>query len=511
MMKESARLIEALRSPLAYDHSVEQVEVLETHISWVLLAGEFAYKIKKPVRLEFVDFSTLERRRHFCYEELRLNRRLAPMLYLAVLPISGAPDGPKINGPGAPQEWTVQMRRFPQEALLARLVEQDRLTQHHIDQLARRVAEFHSQIAIADASTPWGSWDKVTQPIEENFNELLSAVPPGRDLHERLATLQQRTNEKLASLQEAIVARKQNGFIRECHGDMHLGNIVLLDGEVVVFDGIEFNENLRWIDIQNEIAFPIMDLDQRGRPDLARRLLNLWLEASGDYEGLLLLPLYLGYRALVRAKIDWIRAQQAGLTDQTRGMLEEKFQRYLSLAEHYAQPPQPRLFLTHGVSGSGKSYFARQLAETFGAVQIRSDVERKRLAETVKFDNLYSPEATEATYARLERLSAAALKGGFSVIADATFLARSRREQFRRLAERVGTTCTILDFQASPEVLRERIVARRRAGEDASDADLSVLALQMATREPLTDDELARTIVVDSEAATWRYASLFQG
>jgi predicted kinase len=278
-----------------------------------------------------------------------------------------------------------------------------------------------------------------------------------------------------------------------------------MDEEVrpTIFDGIEFNENLRWIDVQNEIAFPIMDLQERGQPRLAWRFLNVYLEVAGDYQGLAVLPLYLSYRALVRAKVDWIRGHQRGVEGDARKRLEAEFARYLALAERYARPAPPRLFLTHGLSGSGKSHFARRLAEEIGLVQIRSDIERKRLYGATSDDPrvLYSAKATAETYDRLARAASAALAAGFSVIVDATFLARTRREQFRALADRVRRPCILLDFRASPETLRERIRARQHDARDPSDAGLEVLEKQLASRDPLEGGELDEIIPVDTEAA----------
>jgi uncharacterized protein len=501
-------LIDALQSPEAYAHRVEGVEVHQTHISWVLLAGEFAYKIKKPVKLPFLDFSTLEKRRYFCEEELRLNRRTAEELYLAAAPITGTPESPQVGGPGEPIEWAVKMRRFPQEAILAKVLERKALTSEHIDQLARTVAEFHRRIAAAPPESLWGSWENVRQPVEENFEELLAATPAGSELHRRLVDLRQWSADQLEKFRETISARKRDGLVRECHGDVHLGNIVLLPAEegsggekIVLFDGIEFNENFRWIDVQNEIAFPVMDLQERGRPQFAWRFLNGYLEASGDYAGLAVLPLYLSYRALVRAKVDWIRGGQGGVSRDDREQLEAEFARYLSLAESYAQPAPPQLFLTHGVSGSGKSYFARRLAEEAGLVQIRSDVERKRLFSQRDPAALYSAETIAATYDRLAVLAETALAAGFSVVVDATFLERACRERFRALAESAQVPWKLLDFRASDETLRRRLAVRQQAGRDPSDAGVEVLDRQLTSRKPLSAAEQEHAVIIDTESA----------
>jgi aminoglycoside phosphotransferase family enzyme/predicted kinase len=400
------------------------------------------------------------------------------------------------------------MRRFSQAAILAHLLERDALTPGHIDQLARTTAEFHARLPAAPEGSPWGTWENVRQPAEENFEELLAAAPAGTRLQERLAQLRRWSVAALDRLRQTIVARRREGFVRECHGDLHLGNIVLLPDEdnpaapaekIVLFDALEFSENLRWIDVQNEIAFPTMDLQQRGRPQLAWRFLNAYLEISGDYEGLAVLPLYLNYRALVRAKVDWIRGRQRGVAGEEQIGLQAEFERYLALAESYARP-SPCLFLTHGVSGSGKSFFARRLAEELGLVWIRSDVERKRLHASRDPAVLYSSEATAATYERLARLANVALAAGFAVIVDATFLARTHREHFRALAAAANAPCTLLDFRASPETLRMRIDARLETARDPSDANRDVLARQLAADVAIEKGEFTKVVTVDTEA-----------
>ena len=274
----------------AYPDSVSRIEMLETHISWVFLAGEFAYKVKKPVDLGFVDFTTLERRRLFCEEELRLNRRLAPQLYLDVLPITGSTESPLIGGSGEAIEYCVQMLRFDQKDLLSRLVTTKELQPRHIDALARRVAEFHAEIPTAKAGAWFGTPEAVAAPIRANFSHLDGTENAAvKDQVERLRAWCER---ELSDRENDLLARKHNGFIRECHGDMHLGNMVLLWGTVTIFDCIEFNADLRWIDVASEIAFCTMDLEDRGRVDLARRFLNAYLEWSGDYAGMTVFRLY---------------------------------------------------------------------------------------------------------------------------------------------------------------------------------------------------------------------------
>lgn len=499
---ESTQLIGALRSPNAYRHPVDETQVLETHISWVILTGPFAYKIKKPVDMGFLDFTTLERRKFYCAEELRLNRRLAPDLYLGVVPITGPPHKPRFGGDGNPIEFAVQMRQFPQETLLSHVLERQELTPTHIDALAHQVADFHRRCAVAPADGRFGTWESVWRSMAELFDHLELGDEP-----EPTAQLLNRwCCEQLQEHKEQLSARRKQGFIRECHGDMHLGNMVLLNGRPMVFDCIEFNEDFRWIDVLSEVAFTTMDLEDRGAPAFARRFLNAYLDETGDYAGLTLMHYYLVYRALVRAKVACLRLRQADVEAEERRHETSKYASYLQLAERYARAPRPSLIITHGLSGSGKTTFTQSLLEAIGAVRVRSDVERKRLFDLKALDRsqagsaegIYAPESTQRTYARLAELSGAVLSGGFSVIVDATFLKQEQRERFRRLAAQLKAPFAILDFRASENVLRERIVKRSQLRTDASEADLAILAVQQTCHEPLEASEQRDAIPVDT-------------
>jgi hypothetical protein len=497
-------LIEALRNPHLYGRSGGPIPLLETHISWVLLAGEFAYKIKKPVDLGFVDFTTLARRHFFCLEELRLNRRLAPELYLDVVPVTGSPADPHWGGAGPALEYAVRMREFPQSELLPALLARGELTPMHLDRLARRVADFHAEIEIAAPESPWGTPERVLDPVRENFRQL-NLSPHAPEVQARIQQLEQWSLDQHRRRFADFAARKQGGCIRECHGDMHLGNMVRRDGEVMVFDCIEFNERLRWIDVISEVAFLAMDLTDRGRPDFAHRFMNAYLELSGDYGGLSVFPFYAVYRALVRAKVTCIRRKQGGPTEADLQRLQREFEGYLHLAAQYTLPRQPALLITHGVSGSGKTSQTQALIEAGGFVRIRSDVERKRLfglaaesrSESPLEAGLYGPEANRRTYAQLGNLAETIVRAGHPVIVDATFLQQVQRTSLRSLSERLGVPFAILDFAADEVVLRARIAERERAGGDASEATLAVLERQLQSREPLTDAEQALSWRID--------------
>lgn len=489
-------LIRALLSdPACYGHAVGRVQLIETHISWVLLTGEVAYKIKKPVDMGFLDFSTLALRQQACTDEVRLNRRLAAEYYLGVVTITGSPDAPRIDasdGHGAVLEYAVKMRQFPVDVTLDRLDERGELGAGQIDSLAARLAKFHlSECAVAPADSPWGEPDTIAKPVAENFQLLAERVD------DPLAMLQDWCIAEHERLTPLMRERKRDGFIRECHGDLHLGNLAWADGELVIFDCIEFSAALRWIDVISEVAFCYMDLLHRGHRDLAMRFLNAWLEASGDYAGIALLRYYAVYRALVRAKVAALRAGQSGGRDAEASRAEVSA--CLKLAGQLAQNRQPQLCITHGLSGSGKTTLTQSLLQEQGMVRLRSDVERKRLAGLEAAarsgggiaQGLYAPEFGRRTYEHLAYLAECLLDAGWPVVVDAACLARWQRDLFRDLAQRRAVPFRILDMQADPATLRERVRLRTVQGSDASEADLRVLEHQLATAQPLDADELA--------------------
>ncbi|ROR32611.1 AAA family ATPase [Inmirania thermothiophila] len=504
-MQERPPLVEALLRPQTYGGGVDRVELVETHISWVFLAGDRAYKVKKPVDLGFLDFTTLERRRRFCEEELRLNRRLAPELYLAVIPITGTPQAPRLGGEGTPIEYALVMRRFDQEALLDRLLARGALAPAELEQAAADIARFHARAAVADPASRFGRPETVHAPVRDNFAHM-RRLSQAAAVRQRLDRLEAWAEDAYARLAPVMEARRRDGRVRECHGDIHLGNMARVDGRVRVFDAIEFNDDFRWIDTASDLAFPVMDLHDRGRPDLATVFLDAYLEAGGDWEALRLLRYYMAYRANVRAKVTLIRAAQAPAE---AAALEERAVAYLDLADALARGRRPALVLCCGPSGAGKSHWARRLAPALGAVRVRSDVERKRLfglapterAAAAPGEGIYTPEASRRTYARLAEIAAMGLEARFPVVVDAAALSRAQRAGLREVAAAAGCPFVILAFHAPPEVLRSRVARRARSGHDASDADLEVLAAQLRTLEPPHADEADRVIDLDGHRA----------
>ncbi len=486
-------LVRSLLEPAAYAHPVRSVRLLETHISWVFLTGLYAYKVKKPVCFGFVDFSTAERRRHCCDEELRLNRRLAPDLYLNVVTIHGPAEGARLHGEGPPLDAAVQMREFRQEDLLPEALARQGVAPELIADLARDLARFHAGAAASPPQAPWGRPDLVLEPLLANFETLGRCGRPlaqQRELHDWMLSEHQR-------LLPLLEQRRVGGRIRECHGDLHLGNMVLHNGRITVFDGIEFSEALRWIDPISDLAFLLMDLRHRRRNDLASRLLQEWLDWSGDHAGLPLLPWYQAYRALVRAKVAGLRLSQPSIRPAEARALEKELAAYVHEACQVMRPRQPVLLVTHGVSGCGKSH-AASLLRSRGWLHLRSDVERRRLFGRWGADPVapppaadpYAEEVTTHLYATvLAEAAAAALDAGQAVVVDATFLRRDQRERFRALARQAGAGFGILAPEVSPGEARRRIAARQRAGGDPSEADDSVLTMQLQRIESLTDEE----------------------
>jgi hypothetical protein len=510
-MPESADILPALirnlLDPACYDHRVTgRIRHLETHISNLLLTGGYAYKIKKPLNLGFLDFSTLDRRLNACTEEVRLNRRLAPHIYLGVVPISGSPDAPRINGSGTPFEYAVKMREFAPEATLDRLDEQGLLSEAHIEAIAQTLARFHLHgCAQAPAESPWGTPPTIWQPIAQNFAHVAPLLVDDASRAE-LDAVRAWSEAEHARLSQLIAARKRDGFVRECHGDLHLGNLAWVDDRLLVFDCLEFSPALRWIDIQSEIAFCYMDLVERGHADWAWLFINRWLEQTGDYAGLALLRFYAVYRAMVRVKVNVLRAEQ--LAGAARVAALAAARSVLDLATALTQPRIARLDITHGLSGSGKTTATTRLMQTPGAIRLRSDVERKRLAGLDALAKsgsgvgraLYGEDATRRTYRHLAALASGLLDAGWPVVVDATFTLRWQRDLLRETARSRRISFRILDFAAPLATLEARIVGRARAGRDASEADLAVLTHQVSSEEPLGDDELGEVSAVHASA-----------
>ncbi|MDR3453749.1 MAG: AAA family ATPase [Rhodoferax sp.] len=469
---DSTALVKALARAL-------DAQLIETLISWVLLTGDTAYKIKKPVRLPFVDYSTLQARQHFCEEEVRLNRRLAPSLYLGVTRITGTLETPLLDGPGPTLDYAVRMRRFASGALFREQLDAGRLAAGDVDRLAALLADFHGRMPGAAAANSFGS-------AERRRSAALAALDGVQTLASdtEYAVLRAWLEAQAVTLAPLWTSRKTNGRVRECHGDLHLANVVSLDGAIAAFDCIEFDPALRWIDVLDDAAFVVMDFAAQRRRDFAFRFINGWLDRTGDHDGLPGLCFSVVYRALVRAQVEHFR-----------GTAGAAARNYLETALAWAQRGNARLFITHGLPGSGKTFVSQRLLEREGAIRLRSDVERKRLFGLGMLEdsrarglNLYDATASARTYEHLFKMTRIALQAGFPVVLDAAFLRRAERTEALALARALGVPFSIVACEAPLPVLRARLLARQG---DASEADIAVLNGLSAVAEPLTDEERA--------------------
>ena len=491
-------VIRALLKPEAYPHPVADLQLLETHLSWVILTGPYAYKIKKPVAFGFVDFSNEALRGQACREELRLNRRLSPQRYLDLVAVVGPGHGPELT-------QAVRMVQFDQSQLLPAVLERGALSEPLIAAFAKHLARFHGDAAQAPIDSPWGLPAAVIQPVQDNLTALASCTTEAA----RLGRLGHWVEEQGQRLTPWFEQRRQGGHIRECHGDLHLGNMLLGTGGIEVFDALEFSPTLRWIDPISELAFLGMDLAVHGQLELGSQLLNHWIEASGDGEGLRGWAWYSVYRALVRAKVTWLRLGQGGLSPEANQQGHRDLQHYLDLAESWCQSRPKGLVLMHGLSGSGKSTVAARLSAATGAMVFRSDVERKRLfglwgtQPTRRLEGeLYGPEASAYLYGTaLPQLVEPALAAGLPVVLDACFLRHRERQQMARLAKKLGVPMQIVACTAPEPVLRQRLLARTAAGIDPSDATVEVMEHQRTWIEPLTSDEQAISHWVEGQVA----------
>ena len=505
------KLLDALMQILQQQGA--KVRLIETHISWILLTLDVAYKFKKALRLDFLDYSTPDARHFYCDEEIRLNRRLAPDIYLGVVSITGTPQQPVIDGSGAALEHAVKMRAFAQESLWEYRITQTLIMPQEIDLLAHKLAVFYCAAARAPGESAWGTLGVIAARSSKDLTEITSLLTNSDDQRTMQALREWQASQHVA-LASIFMRRKALGWIRECHGDLHCSNIITCGERIDVFDGIEFSDAMRWLDVMHDLAFIWMDLQCRGRADLAARLLNRYLQLSGDYRGLAVLRYYGVQRALVRCKVALLRSLQVGGDTAAQATVEAK--KYLAFAAHAIAPAATAtavttaaILITHGFSGSGKSTLCVALVELLGAVQVRSDIERKRLhamAPTEKAAaepgaGIYGPRANRACYWRIRRLARDIAIAGMPVIVDAAFLQRAQRRQLQQLAHALDVPFFIIDVHANLATLRARVVEREHSGNDASDAGLGVLEHQLATHEPLGTDELPDVIKVDSEHA----------
>ncbi len=514
-----ATALDILQDRNSFPHHVDSIEVVETHISFVVLTGDFAYKIKKPVDLGFLDFSTLKKRKYYCEQELKLNRRSAPDIYLDVVTVTPGGVMPIDHPPAGDSddilEYAVRMRQFDRSGEFDRLLTDNKLDSNTVRRLAGIVAEFHKKAPVCDRGSGYATPDVIREQVEENFDHILDCLPAG-EVTTTVSVLKQWVAGFFRNSAGYLDKRLDSGFIRECHGDLHLANIALIDGVPTPFDCIEFSPAYRCIDLMSEIAFTTMDLDYHQRRDLARVFLDNWLRQTGDYYGLRLLRYYKVYRATVRAKVFALRCREQRPGDAGNDCLAAYG--YLELASGYTREAhRGPIIITHGLSACGKTHVTSLLLEIVPAIRVRSDIERKRLfglATTAHRQNgvkegIYSTDADDQTYDQLADLAQNIVEAGYPAILDATWLHHRHRQAIYKLGEKLGVPVVILHVTAPEPVLRSRITKRSTTGKDASDATGEVLDHQLKTIEALDEHEQSITVNIDT-SLDWNPQALKQ-
>lgn len=492
-------LIQQMLVPEFYPHAVTvPIELMQTHASFVVLTGSFVYKLKKPVNFGFLDYSTVAKRQHFCQEELRLNQRSAKELYLEVLAIAKQDNRYFLGEDGEIVDYAVKMVQFPQETLLSNMFVAGTISIAVIEDLGKVVADFHANAQKSEYISSFGTVEQIRQSIDDNYRQtekyIGRAQTPGQ-----YAETKAYTDRYFSEHPQLFVDRVTGGFIRECHGDLHLRNICRWHDRTLLFDCIEFNEPFRFVDTMYDVAFVVMDLAARGRKDFANRFLNTYAEQTGDWEGLQVLPLYLSRQAYVRAKVTSFLLDDPGIPSADREVAAKTAADYYHQAWEYTRTINGKLILISGLSGSGKSTLGKQIASAMGAIQLRSDAVRKHLGGISLLAkgeaSLYAPEMTARTYDRVLELGLKLAAHGFTVILDAKYDRQSLRAAVVHSAQARNIPLQILHCTAPDAVLRDRL--QYRTG-DITDATVDLLASQQAAWEEFTPAERAYVTTVDT-------------
>lgn len=505
-------VVRAMSAPAFYAPAAPAVELRQTHISYVLLAGSEVYKVKKPVRFAFLDFSSLARRRHFCEEEVRLNRRLAPDVYRGTVAIVPRDGGYVLAPPDASDavEYAVHMRRLPEDRVLTRLLEAGTADAALIDRIADRLAAFHAAAETGPEIARGGDPAEIRRLMDEDFAEVV-ALHGDTISADDDATVQRWCHARLDALAPLLRRRQAAGRIRDGHGDLHAEHIYCLDaGALMIVDCIEFNPAFRRRDVAADVAFLAMDLAYHGRDDLAARLVASYAARAADPELPALIPFYACQRAYIRGKVDSLKAREPEVDAADAAAARRSARRHFELALRYTWADRPALVIVCGLSGSGKSTVAADLATRTGFAHLNSDRTRKALAglaDTARGGpELYTAARNAATYTALHAAAAEALAGGRGVIIDATFQRREHRDRAAAIAAAAGVPLLFVECRADDDEIRRRLAARSARGDDASDADWSIYERQRRTYEPVAADEPHLTVDTGRPSVEWRAA-----
>ena len=499
--------VEALLRPQAYPpgERPELVELVETHISWLFLTGAYVYKVKKPLDLGFLDFTTLERRRSFCQREVTLNRRISPEVYLGVVEIHHGPQGYAVDGPGELVEYAVKMRQLPRDRALRELLRHGEVSSEAVRRLARKLWEFHADAETGPEITRLGGLEAVRVNTEENFRQTREFI--GQTIPQGVFDRVRAFSEAFLEVRQDLFQRRQaEGRVRDCHGDLHTANIFLMNGDVSIIDCIEFNQRFRYSDVASDLAFLAMDMDYCDEPELARLLVETYIEASGDTGLRETLDFYKCYRAYVRGKVSSFRLRDQELPPEEQAEVGSGARRYFDLAASYTPVLPPFLLITTGLMGTGKSFVARGLAGCLKTRVLHSDVLRKELAGVPSTQRhhepwgtgLYDEERSDATYQELHRRARARLGAGRSVILDASYRSRGWRHGARQVARECGVPFLAVECVAPEEVLRQRLEARLRRMGVPSDGRWELFHQQQEAFEPVTEIPGEEHLVVET-------------
>ncbi|RLA07355.1 MAG: hypothetical protein DRQ51_06275 [Gammaproteobacteria bacterium] len=493
------KIIKWLQNPATYDFKSGEIKTIHTHISVVILTGDYAIKIKKPVNFGFLDFDSLSKRQVFCSDEIRLNSILSPDIYLKVIKIYYDKNNDSFNfdGNGEIVEYAVKMRRFSQQNLFSNLLDNNKINNDLIHKLSTKIGYFH--LNGKNSADDFGTFENVSAPMLDNFITIKDLLDDKND-NKIIIELENLTKNELQKSKEIIKKRANNHKIKECHGDMHTNNIAIFNDELQIFDCIEFNPYFSNIDVINDFAFLYMDLQIKEKPVLASLLLNLYFNQTYDFEGLKLLKLYAGYRAVVRAKIATLTAGDSSISSAKKNELKQEYNKYINYAlSQFNNTQQQNLIIMSGFSGTGKSKVSQILLKTGNFIRLQTDNHRKVLLKNTPKNELYSKENINKVYQSLIKITKQCYDAGFSVIIDGAFLKQSERDLFYNLSLQLKVKFKILSIVCNEETACKRITVRAKEQDNISDATCEVLKMQIKNYEDFNLQEKKFLTTIDAQ------------
>ena len=496
---DELKFYESLKNPSFYGPKVKSVKILQTHISYIALTGKYAYKIKKPVNFGFLDFSNLEKRKFYCEEEIRLNRRLCPEIYNDVVTITKKDNTFKIDGKGKIIDYAVKMKEFPQENIMTKMLHNNKIDEKIIDKILDILIKFYKTSEKSKEINTFGSIDKIKINTDENFEQTESAID--KTISENIFNfIKKNTNKFLKEKKDVFKSRIKKGFIRDCHGDLHTGNIVVTNSDIYIFDCIEFNNRFRYSDIASDICFLVMDLDFLGHPYLSSYMIEKYIEKSGDKEIIKVLNFYKCYRAYVRGKVTGFRLDDPNIDDKEKKKINLTAKKYFNLAYYYAQlfsldllkEKKPILFITSGLTGTGKTTVARKISVDYHADLISTDAVRKELEGIDKFERhhdayntgLYAPSKMKITYDKIIEKAENLLKKGYNVVLDATFKTEKLRFKAQFIAKKNNAYFLII-YTTCPESIIKKYLEKRVKKRSISDGRWEIYIKQKNSFEKI--------------------------